>query len=602
MGANFVYDDNVQILENPWVKDIWRLPDIFFSSSMSFLDNRPANTYRPFVYVVYMAEYLFFGLKPWGWHLVNMVLHSLNVVMVFTIAYFLCGVRWARGSSGVRGSFNYFTAFFAALVFGLHPINSEVVSWVGTVPELAYTLFLLVAFYLYIRAEGAGRSRPLLYIFSVFCFFIALLSKETAMALVIIIPIYEITDKGRGFLKRWRVMLPYFATAALYMFMRTYALGGVMQMKQIDLGFYEVVVNVFPLISRYVGKLLVPVNLSVIYSYDIVRSMADPMAVIGLLVATVVAVVVFLTRRIKPVFFFLIWIFVPLIPVFYIPAVSVGGFADRYLYLSSAGFAVILGVVFSRFAPRRDKGGLPGKEEFHPGRGKLPTAAMAAAVVLLIVYSAASWHRSRVWKNDYNLWSDTIVKSPGSANAHYNLGWALHRMGEYDRAEAEYKAALTLAPNKEEAHYNLALIYTDRGDFKGAARHYKESIRLKPRSYGAYYNLAVIYQKMGRGSESIALYNAALRLAPGNDDIHYNLAWAYQERDDLLSALIHYKEAARLNPSGADTHYNMGIIYQKLDFPVQAEAEFRETLKLDPDYAPARMELDKIRYLKTKDR
>ncbi len=600
IGGNFVYDDNVFILQNPLVRDISKIPYVFTSSVTTFLNNTPANYYRPVYYLVYMAEYQVFGMNPWGWHLVNLTLHSMNAVMVFLLASFFMGEGPIDGirAGGDNGPLGPPIAFFAALVFALHPINSEVVSWVGAIPELVYTLFLLIAFYLYIRAGEAGQKRVLRYVISVFCFFIALLSKETAMALIIIIPLYEMTMRGRGFIRRWKVMLPYFLTAFVYMLVRTYALGWVMQGKEIDLTKYEALINVFPLIARYMGKLLVPVNLSAIYTYDIAHSIAEPMVIVGFLAASAIAVVLFILRGKRTVFFFFCWIFVPLLPVLYIPAISVGGFADRYLYLSTVGFGIIIGAVALRFISTPVKSGARGGERSR----KVTIAVAAVALCLLAIYAAVSVDRVLVWRNDYNLWSDTVTKSPGSANAHYNLGWALHRMAMYDGAEAEYKKALTLAPDKEDAHYNLALIYNDKGDYTGAIKHFKESIRLRPGSYRAYYNLALVYQKMGKVSDAIVLYNIALKLNPANDDIHYNLAWAYQDTGDYPNALDHYKEVVRLNPDSADAYYNMGIIYEKLGLPGRAAQGFSAALRIDPDYSVARLELNRIMLLKNKDK
>ncbi|MFQ5442300.1 MAG: tetratricopeptide repeat protein, partial [Thermodesulfobacteriota bacterium] len=397
-------------------------------------------------------------------------------------------------------------------------------------------------------------------------------------------------------------MLPYFLTASLYMLLRTYALGGVMQGKEIDLTMYDALINVFPLIARYVGKLFVPVGLSAVYSYDMAHSITEPGVIVGFLAALAVFVILFLVRMKKTVFFFLCWIFVPLLPVLYIPAVSVGGFADRYLYLSTAGFAVILGVVVLRIISMPVKGGVRDGERRGEKSRKVSISVAAAALGLLAVYSAASVGRSRVWRNDYNLWSDAVIKSPGSANAHYNLGWALHREARYDRAEAEYKKALDITPDKEKAHYNLALIYNEKGDYVNAVKHFKESIRLKPASIDAYAHLAIIYHKTGRVSDAVYLYKIALRLEPENDDIQYNLARAYQDRGDYPNAMYHYKEAVRLNPGGADAHYNMGIIYGKLNLPDRAAAEFSAALSIDPDFSAARVELNDIIYLKNKEK
>src|SRR3972149_10402251 len=141
LTGDFVYDDNGQVLENPWITDVGRIPEIFTSSSRAYMGDRPANTYRPLVYLVFMAEYYLFGLTPWGFHLVNLLLHSINSVLIFMTVEFITGEKNRVGFPSAQGAgrLHYVTPFFASLVFALHPINSEVVSWVSGIPELTYS-------------------------------------------------------------------------------------------------------------------------------------------------------------------------------------------------------------------------------------------------------------------------------------------------------------------------------------------------------------------------------------------------------------------------------------------------------------------------------
>jgi len=589
LSGGFVYDDHSQVLKNPWITDPGFIPEIFTSSSRAYLADRPANTYRPLVYTVFMVEYFLFGLKPWGWHLVNLLLHSANTALVFLTVSRLTGAGTkglnAGGAGGTGGYAGLTAPFFAALVFALHTINSEVVAWVSGVPELTYTLFTLLAFYLYTGLPDDGvRGKIYLYIISLASFFLALLCKETAIVFLVILPVYELVKRGPGALRLWKRYVPYVLTAAVYMTVRTYALEGIYQVKGAGLTPLESLLNVFPLVARYLGKLLFPGGLSVIYTFPPVRSLAEPMAAVGITTTLVFAAVIIFSRRSKTLLFTLLWILIPLMPVLYTPTLSVGGFADRYLYLPSVGFASALGCSLAMLYARPS----------FSRAGVIPAVLKALAAGLLILYSVGSFERSLVWRDDLTLWTDTVRKSPGSANARYNLAWRLHNMGEREKAAAEYLEAIRLAPDKGEAHFNLAVLFQESGQAELALAHYGEAIRVGYSPALSYFNMGNLYHSTGNIPAAAESYTRAIELNPGYEDAYYNLARTYQGSGDFDRAIPLYREVIGLNPKSADAHYNLGVIYKEQGLFPRAIAEFTSALEADPGLNAARVELDRL--------
>jgi len=596
LTAGFVYDDNVQIITNPWIRDPGRIPDLFVSSTMSFIPGGTANTYRPVFYIIYMAEYLAFGLRAGARHILNIVIHSMNALAVYFLAALFirdrAQARVERGETTAASPeeekrWTIGGPLLAGLVFGLHPVNSEVACWVGAIPELVFTLMVLAAFILYLLTSDSTKKHPLYTAASLASFTVALFSKETAMALIIIIPLYELTRHGRKCLRRWKVFALYLLPAIIYMIMRTYALGGVTQMSLMKMTFYEGLLNVLPLIARYLGKLLVPAGLTIIYSFEPVHSALEFMFIIGVIACSLFAALIYSLRRRKDEVFFLLWILVPLLPVLYMPILSVGGFAERYLYLSTVGLACFAGLLVSR---------LPRWQRWDKNKAAL---LIPLVVIVLLAYSGASLKRAFVWRNDYNLWNDTIKKSPHSPNVLYNLAWTLHKRGgpgDKDRALGLYEEALRIQPAKEEAHYNAALIYQERDEYEKALEHFSASARLKPNSSTTYYNMAMILQAEGRLSRAIELYEQALRVDPANEDAHYNLAWAYQERGNYGKAVLHYRKVLRINPRSADAHYNMGVIYEEEGLARRALGEFQKALSIDPGYGPAILGMKRLKH------
>lgn len=502
----FVYDDHTQVLKNPWITDLRYIPDILSSSLWSY-SGYTSNTYRPMLHLLFMASYFAFGFKPWGWHLVNIIVHAINALLVFGVASRLLRPSGEETPSGVRAEAPSLLApFFAALLFALHPVNAEPVAWVSAVTELTFTLFFLLSFYLYMKSREDGR--PGLYIISLAFFIPALLSKETAIVLPAIVIAYDLSGGKRR--KGWRYWPGFLAVSALYMIVRTLAIGGVIQHRQAPLSGFELVLNIFPLVFQYAEKLVYPSGLSALYELHTIKSL-DPAAVAGIAATAAFVAALFVFRKRKAVLSGLLMVGVPLLPVLYIPALSTSASADRYMYLPTAGLSIIIGFMLEAIF-----------------KGKLKAVFSVAAVIITIAAATAfafgSFERVSVWEDDLALWSDTVRKSPGSKYARYNLALAYQAKGDIESAIGEFNAAIKAAPDYEDAHYNLAWCYQLKGDNINATLHYREVLRLDPGSADAHYNLGLIYKGEFLIDEAVAEFSEALRLRPGYAEAAGSLA------------------------------------------------------------------------------
>ena len=452
LDNGFVYDDHKYLAGNPWVKDAAFIGDIFSSSTADFSPaDATSNTYRPMLYMLYMAEYLAFGLRPFYFHLVNVLAHTANAALVFFLALRLLERQ---------GRTRVLPAFFAGLAFGLHTINAEVVNWVSASAELLFTFCVLAAFYIHMRGPG-GANR----LAAALLFFIALLFKETAAALPVIIFLYDYS-KGGALRGRWKAYALFIAAGAVYGLLRLYAVGGIMHHKQADLSALEAVINIFPLVAAYFSKLVLPVGLSAIYEFHPARSAFDPRVVAGAAVVSAFCAALFFSRRKPAIFAGLSMMAVPLLPVLYVPALSSSAMADRYLYLPSAGLAIVLAALASRL----DK--------------KAAMASMVLASALLAAWGAGSLSRSQVWKSDHALWADAVKKAPNAPNAHFNYAWASHNAGNLREAVEHYRRAASLAPSAD-AHYNLGVIFMGQSMIDEADAEFRAALGIDPGFNGA---------------------------------------------------------------------------------------------------------------------
>jgi tetratricopeptide (TPR) repeat protein len=527
----FVYDDIPQVVQNPWIREMRFIPEIFSTNVWAF-QGTSTNYYRPLLHISFMLSYYLFGLAPWGFHLVNILLHAGVTVLVFLISS-----RLFRAADPSASSFSRFLPFIAAGLFAVHPIHTEVVAWVGGVTDLSFTLFFLLALYLYILSAERDVHQKGISLLSVASFFLATLCKEPALTFPLILVAYDYAfsrEELRPFdyLKRYS---PYLGAAAVYFILRVNALGGFAPVRRhSELGLSDYLINVFPLFRQYLQKLLLPVHLNAYHVFSPLSSILEPNGLLSLAVTMAFVVAVLLAlKKSRPAFFALALVLVPLLPALYIPGAGENTFAERYLYLPSFGFVFLIALFVEGVV-------------LHMPRWSVPLAV--ALVFATGLYSLGTVQRNAVWKDDERLWRDVVEKSPDSAVSHYNLACTLNSRGQIDEAIDEFRTA----------------------------------IRLQPAAV-AYKSLGAAYQAKGLINEAIEQYQLAVRLQPADVDAHSFLAAAYAESGALDKAIEHFRIAVQLQPASANAQYNLGKAYLEKGRPAEAMPHLESAVRLKSD-------------------
>jgi tetratricopeptide (TPR) repeat protein len=518
----FVYDDSFQVLQNEWIKDVRHLPDVFLNSAWAFRDNQtPINYYRPIMHLIYMIDYHIFVLQPWGFHLTNAIFHTLNTIMVFFIASILFKQHadiYAEQKKGLREShLIYYLSppLAAAVIFAIHPVNTEAVAWVAGIPELTFVFFYLCSFYLYL----ATPSIPARYLLAPFFFLLATMSKETALTLPLLLFAYdtvfnkEVVKTKLDYFKRY---LPLVISMGIYFALRFYALGGLAPQKPKHdyLSSFQYLINVFPLAVEYLTTLLFPLNLNAFHVFHPVLSVMEGKALVSLLLFITFLILLYVVRRKRRlVFFALLWIVIPLIPVLYIPGVGINTFAERYLYLPSAGFSIIFAYWLWRAL----------NTLLSKNRKVMVLLLTILLFITFIFYATSTVIRNITWRSELNLWSDTVKKSPDSAMAHYNLGIVLYNKGSIDPAITELKEAVKILPSYTDAHYNLGAVYQNTGRFSEAAQEYITVLQLSPGSADVYYNLGLIYTQSGLLDQALSALQEAVKIKADYPEARHQL-------------------------------------------------------------------------------
>jgi tetratricopeptide (TPR) repeat protein len=526
MRAGFVWDDNDYVTENPLLTAPDGFKRIWFS-----LDS--PSQYFPLVYTTFRIEHGLWGFNPLGYHIVNIILHAINAVLVWMILRRL----------SVPGS------WLAGAIFALHPVNVESVAWITERKNVVSTLFYLLAILAWMRFTSKSTVRPWRYYgLAIGAHALALFAKTTACSLPVALVLVLWLQEQKVDRRRWLQVTPFvamgLAMGILSIWWEHNRIGTTGA--EFALTYPQRVLIASRALWFYLGKLLWPAKLT--FSYP--RWTIDPAnpAQYGWLVACLVAGATLYAYRKKlgrgPVVA-AVWFAATLAPV--LGFVSLYTFrytfvADHYQYIAGIGPIALAAALISR------KWKTPAFES---------AVRLPATMVILAILGALTWHQGKIYAGPETLWRDTLRKNPSSTLAHNNLGNILDRRGKYDEAIEHYRAALRSNPEFAEAHLNLGIALTDKGLLDQGIAEYYETIRLAPEFGAAYYNLGVALGKQGKIDEAIEAYSKAVYFDPEDAQAHNNLGVALVQVGRLDEAIYHYCEALKYLPELENIHNNL---------------------------------------------
>ncbi len=549
LAGGFIYDDNLQVLKNPLIRDLRHIPEIFLRSAWTF-EGAPetSNYYRPLQNLIYLFTSYAFGLRAWGFHLVNILFHSSNALLV----YFLT-VRITGGLQPSATRVSVSLPLIAALLFATHPVNTEAVIWIAGLPDVSFVFFYLLSFYLYLRWKGKGVVN---YLFSLAAFFLSTLCKEPGITLPVVLVAYDAVFRAGPFwsLGTVRRHLPYLIVAGLYLALRTAVLGDIAPLVPVvATSSLVATISVFPLFSRYLQLLVLPINLNFWPVFDPLTSLLSLRGIMALAISTAflgAAAAAF--RKKSGVFLSLMIILAPLLPALYIQGIIGKPIAERYLYLSTFGFGL-----------------LPAFLLIQARKGHQQAAAVFSLILLLVIgaYSAGTIARTMTWKDASTLFFDTVTKSPDS-----------------------------LVPRLELA--NALLV---KGDLDAAIMHYRAAARMDPGLYIVHYNLGIALEKKRLLNEAAEQYLIAARLNPTLPDIHADAGRAFAKAGFLDLAADQLLLAVQLQPANAYQRNLLGVVYVLKGLIDQAIVQFSEAVSLSPSAESYRRNLSDAMALKKSD-
>ena len=544
----FVFDDVLQIVQNPFINSWKQLPGYFSSDIWNkgwATAGGAASFYRPVFFIWLLLNRLLFGLHPWGWHLAAIFAHLGVTFLVYRLAVELSQDRW--------------TGLIAGLIFGLHPIHVEAVAWISGATEPVLSLLFLGSLLALIKYRRTTLTR--FFALSLGLFLVALFTKETALALPAIVIGHEfifaksISDAGQG-AGAWfygsrasrRIILPFFGLTLFYVGVRWLVFRSfpsavsIISLKTMALSWPSV-------LEFYIKHLVWPSNLSLFYDSAFVTT-ADfvqfwlPLLIVAVVAAGLLFIAIY--SEIRLLTLSLVWMALTILPTLNFREFQWREIAhDRYLYLPSVGFAMLLAVAIRR---------------------------LYAATVHLIY--------TPVLQGICVLFVGVAL---GVSTVSQSMLWASPLM--------LYLHAATVAPNNAGALYLLAGELVARGQIQDAAATYQRLVRIAPYWGQAWFQLGALSFRAGRNEEAETQLRRATELDKSNPAGFYLLGLSYQASNRLREAEAALRQAIALKPTGGAFHFALGSLLEKRGDAQEAVTEFQKELQYHPENQLARNKL-----------
>ena len=603
--------------------------------------NPVAANWHPVTILSHMLDCQLFGLKPWGHHLTNLLLHALNTVLVFVLLLTLTQGRAvspltaALSNAGERRArsdapYPVWRSALVAALFGLHPLHVESVAWVAERKDVLSCFFFLLTLLAYTRYAWSVTSdrwqvagsekdiRPplmspvtrhpsLFYLLSLFFFSLGLMSKPMLVTVPCVLLLLDYWPLNRMWsadcglrITNFRSLLSHvtrhtslfaekipfiiLAEAACFATFAAQGHGGAVMTAE-DFPPGARIGNALISYCRYLGKMFWPTDMAVFYPHPV--HWPSALVLLAGVFLCGVSLILFLKRGRHP--FLLtgwLWYIGTLVPV--IGLVQVGGqaMADRYMYIPSLGVLIL--TVWGAYELARR------------WRYRVIALSLAGSAAIVLCF-AVTRHQLGYWQDGETLFRHALDVTENNWVAHINLGNVLHDKGRFDEAIIQYREAISLQPDVFEtrrslavAHYNLGIALLAKGQTNEAISQYQEAVRLKPDYVLARSNLGRALLKTGRTDEAISQFQEIVLLEPDDAVVHVSLGNALFSKGRTDEAVSQFQEAIRLKPDDSVAHYNLGDAFFKQGRIDEAIGQFQEAVRLKPDDANAQGNLAKI--------
>lgn len=586
LDNDFNYDDDETILRNEHYRGFGaeNLRWMFTTFHMGH--------YQPLTWVSLAADHALWGMNPRGYHMTNLLLHSLSAALVFLVTRLMLTSLTSLITSGMAVSLG---AAAASLLFAVHPLRVESVAWITERRDVLSSCLLLACMWMYLRARQCKPTdRCHAWLAGAFMIYVAsLLSRAMGVTLPIILLVIDWYPLRRiGWDRGWTgsdargvilEKLPYLAAALLTGVVAIEAqrdVGAAIDLVYLNLA-ERAAVACYGLVF-YLYKSLWPLHLAPFYELKLPVDLASIKYVLsGSSVVALAALVVSLRRKCPGLMVVAICYTVLLLPVLGVFQSGRQEVADRYSYLPSVVLAMGLVGGVSKF--------------FDGKRLRMKLAVIALPLVIVMGWwSTLTWRQCEVWHDRVTLWRHGTRVVPTSYLAQYNLGCSEGLAGNHTEAIDAFRRCLELNPAYAKALFNMGNSFQMLRRDADALDVYAKAIAANPNDALSHFEMGNVYLRAGRSDDALAAFRKVTELRQDYPRANVNLGAILARRGDHAEAIEQFRTAIRLNPELRDAHYNLAISLEATRKDDEAAKEYRTAIQLDPNFPDARVNLANI--------
>jgi tetratricopeptide (TPR) repeat protein len=562
--GSFLFDDLLNIVENPLIKS----PDLIIDSSIycskNIMTPEQESLCKSFKtrligYYSFALNYKMHRLDVFGYHIVNLFIHILNSILVYYLLILLFKtpllVKFAVNNSRLA----MFIALFSALLFALHPVQTQAVTYIVQRFTSLATLFYLFAIVMYIAWRLIVTNKRLqsiiFYLASIASVILAMKTKEIAFTLPIIVIICEIMFFEKKIKHSVIYLMPFLLTLCIIPFshidihkssLNVFSSLDESTKVMTSMSRWDYLLTQFRVIVTYLRLIISPVNQNVDYDYTIYRSFFDFEVLLSfMLLVSIISCAIYLLfysskqkkQELRLISFGILWFFITLsIESSIIPIADV--IFEHRVYLPSVGLFIVISTSIFVLTNKL--------------QSKFPNVLRATVIlfmIIIIILAGTSYARNAVWKDEISLWSDVVKKSPKKARGYNNLGFAYEKAGLYAKALEKYNKAININAKFDDAYYNRANTYAKLGQYDNSIIAYTNVIMLNQRYANAYNNRGVVYSLVGEIDKAIEDFSQAIYINPMLSEAFYNRALSYQDKG--LLDIPDFQQACNLGHSNS---------------------------------------------------
>lgn len=553
------WDDDNYVTSNQIIKGLsFDYLKLIFTTPIS-------SNYHPITMLSLAVNYVISGASSsFSYHLVNLLFHLLNIVLVFVLVHKLTKGKWI-------------VAFITALFFGIHPMHVESVAWVSERKDVLYTFFFLPALLTFIKYKETKQVKY--YIYTLLLFVLSILSKPAAVVFPVVLLLIDFFQ-NRPLVNKQTIVekIPFFGVSLLFgiITIKTQSKSAIAK-EELYTIFQKLCFASYSSLS-YITKLFVPFDLTVFHPYPVqAGSTSIPLlfqlAPIG--IAILLGLTIWSLKKTKVVAFGVAFFFVNIALVLQFLSVGEAMMAERYTYVPHIGLLIIVGYGVYYLL----------KEKF-PNNNGIKYGLTTLGVIYALGLSYQTFEQCKVWKNSEALWTKVISIYPKKVHvAHNNLGNFYQVKSQLDRAIEQYNYALEAKETYYRSYYNRGNAYVIQQKFDLALSDYNNAIKFKPDYGKAFHHRGLAYFNKKQYPQAIKDYTKGVELGITDPQIFYRRALAYNELQDYSKTIADLTTYLSRKNNDASAYNARGAAYLYAGQYDNSIKDFSSAIRLSPKNA-----------------